>query len=90
MYFIFFEARRAFISIIIPSRSLSGLEVTHRDLSGPIDHKTLDCRKYLPFLINDFIRMMSVYILKKNSKAFEAFKIFKSLENSNKLLRNSF
>ena len=61
------------------------LELVHTDLCGPTRSKGLNGEEYFMVLIDDFTRMTWVFLLKKKSKAFGYFKIFKELvENETK------
>ena len=61
------------------------LELVHSDLCGPTRSKGLNGEEYFMLLIDDFTRMTWVCLLKKKSKAFVYFKIFKELaENETK------
>ena len=55
------------------------LELIHTDLCGPMRRKGLDEELYFTLIIDDYIRMTTVSFLKKKSKAFECFKIYKEL-----------
>ena len=49
----------------------------HGDLCGPLALETLGGSKYFLMLVDDYIRMLRVSMLKQNSKGFQAFKNFK-------------
>ena len=51
----------------------------HTDLCGPMRRKGLEGELYFMLLIDDYTRMTWVCFLKKKSKAFECFKIFKEM-----------
>ena len=55
------------------------LELIHTDLCGHMRTKGLDGELYFILVIDDYTRMTVVSFLKKNSKAFECFKIYKEL-----------
>lgn len=55
------------------------LELIHIDLFGPMQTKGLDGELYFMLMIDDYTRMTTVSLLKKNSEAFECFKIFKEM-----------
>ena len=51
----------------------------HIDLCGPVRTKGLDGELYFMLMIDDYTRMTAISFLKKKSKAFECFKIYKKL-----------
>ena len=53
------------------------LEIVHIDLCGAMRTKGLNGEQYFMLLIDDYTRMVVVFFLKKNSKEFEHFKIYK-------------
>jgi transposase InsO family protein len=55
------------------------LEIVHTDLCWTIRTKVLEGELYFMILIDDYTRMTWVCFLKKKSKAFECFKIFKEI-----------
>ena len=55
------------------------LELVHAKLCGPAQSKGLNGEDYLMLLVDDFTRMTWVCLLKKKSKDFGYFKIFKEL-----------
>ena len=62
------------------------LELVHTDLCGPTRSQGLNGEEYFMLLIDDFTRMTWVFLLKRKSKAFGCFKIFKEqVENGTKL-----
>lgn len=60
-------------------RAKERLELVHADLCGPITPSTAAGNKYFLLLVDDYSRMMWVYMLTEKSKAFERFKNFKAL-----------
>lgn len=63
----------------------SVLELIHGDLCGPISPTTPAGTKYFMLLVDDFSRMMWVYMLKTKDEALSCFKRFKLLvENGTK------
>lgn len=59
------------------------LELIHGDLCGPIIPETLAGNKYFFLLVDDYSRIMWVYMLKSKDQAFDTFKKFKAqVENS--------
>lgn len=60
-------------------RAEKTLQLVHADICGPITPATLAGNKYFLLLVDDFSRMMWVYMLKEKSDAFNAFKKFKSV-----------
>lgn len=55
------------------------LQLVHTDLCGPIAPHTLAGNKYFFLLVDDYSRMMWVYMLKSKDQALGAFKKFKAL-----------
>jgi hypothetical protein len=55
------------------------LEIVHTDLVGPTTTKGLKGERYFMLLVNEYTRMTAVCFLKKKSKAFENFKIYKEM-----------
>jgi transposase InsO family protein len=55
------------------------LEIVHTDLVGPTRTKGLKGEQYFMLLVDDYKRMTSVCFLRKNSKAFENFKMYKDM-----------
>lgn len=64
-----------------PSQSsyVSSQELVHGDKCGPISPPTPSGKRYFLLLVDEFSRMMWVYILSIKDKAFESFKNFKML-----------
>jgi hypothetical protein len=60
------------------SHNCSPLELVHTDLHGPLPVATHSGYKYWITFIDDATRFWAVYLLKAKSKAFEAFKVYKS------------
>ena len=54
------------------------LQLVHSDICGPLPTSLGGCIYFLLF-IDDFSRMTWVYLLKKNSEAFQKFKTFHQL-----------
>ncbi|KAL8145114.1 hypothetical protein AgCh_003359 [Apium graveolens] len=75
------QARRPF-----PSQSSysakNALELVHGDLCGPITPSTPAGNRYILRLVDDFSRVMWIYLLKNKNEAFDAFKRFRSLVES--------
>ena len=62
------------------------LNLVHTNLCGPTQIKGLNGEEYFMLHIDDFTRMTWVCLLKRKSKAFGCFKIFKEqVENETKL-----
>ncbi|XP_074327045.1 uncharacterized protein LOC141664984 [Apium graveolens] len=62
------------------------LELIHGDICGPITPSTHAGNRYFMLLVDDYSRIMWVYLLKIKDEAFEAFKRFKAkVENEEKL-----
>jgi hypothetical protein len=57
------------------------------DLRGPMITKGLNGEKYFMLLIDDYTRIIAVSFLKKKSKAFRNFKIFKEMVENEMDLR---
>ncbi|KAH9770981.1 hypothetical protein KPL71_012549 [Citrus sinensis] len=55
------------------------LDYIHADLWGPAQTTSLGGARYFMSLIDDFSRMVWVYVLKNKDDAFEKFKIWKTL-----------
>jgi hypothetical protein len=55
------------------------LEIVHTNLVGPTTTKGLKGEKYLMLLVDDYTRMTAIFFLKKKSKSFENFKIYKEM-----------
>lgn len=55
------------------------LQLVHGDLCGPIEPTTLGGNKYFFLLVDDFSRMMWVYMLKSKDESFSSFKKFRAL-----------
>ena len=55
------------------------LELIHGDLCVPITPKTTSGKRYIFLLVDDFSRVMWVYLLKTKSEAFAVFKNFRAL-----------
>jgi len=60
-------------------RASQKLELIHSDLCGPIKPSSNSGNKYFMTFTDDFSRKTWIYILKDKSRAFETFKVFKSL-----------
>lgn len=54
------------------------LELVHGDLCGPIEPATAGGNKYFFLLVDDFSRVMWVYLLKSKDEAFGVFKKFRA------------
>ena len=68
------------------------LQLVHADICGPITPQTCAGNKYFLLLVDDFSRMMWVYVIKAKNEAFATFKSFKALvenqtEHKLKILR---
>ena len=62
------------------------LEIVHSNFCGPMRTKGFEGELYFMFLIDNYTRMTWVCFLKKKSKAFDYFKIFKEMvENESDL-----
>ena len=55
------------------------LEIVHTNLVGPTTTKGLKGEKYFILLFYDYTRMTASFFLKKFSKAFENFKVYKKM-----------
>lgn len=60
------------------------LELIHGDLCGPISPPTPAGNKYFMLLVDDYSRMMWVYMLKNKDEALDCFKKFKLLVENGK------
>lgn len=63
-------------------RASKPLELIHADLCGPITPSTPSHKKYVFVLIDDYSRYMWTLLLSEKSEAFEGFKRFKILVES--------
>jgi transposase InsO family protein len=55
------------------------LDIVHTDLCGPTRTKGLNGEQYFMLLIDDYTRMTTIFFLKNKSEAFEHFKIYKEM-----------
>lgn len=55
------------------------LELVHGDLCGPISPCTPAGNRYILLLVDDYSRVMWIYLLKNKNDAFDAFKKFRAL-----------
>jgi GAG-pre-integrase domain len=60
-------------------RATQLLELVHTDLCGPMDTSSLGESRYFLLFIDDFSRMNWVYFLQTKVEAFECFKKFKAM-----------
>lgn len=61
------------------------VELIHLDLCGPLCPSNPACNRYFMLLVDDYTRMMWVYMLKTKDEALTCFKKFKLLvENGEK------
>ena len=67
-----------------PFRATEPLELIHIDICGPITPTTLGGSRYFLLIIDDFSRLTWVSMLQCKSDAFEAFKHFKNLAETEK------
>ena len=58
-------------------RAKAPLELIHADICGPTKTPSLNDRRYFLLFVDDFTRMMWVYILQNKSEAFSCFIKFK-------------
>jgi hypothetical protein len=65
------------------------LEIVHTYLVGPTRTKGLNGEQYFMLLVDDYTRMTVVFFLKKKSEAFEHFKIYKELVETETELKKS-
>ena len=61
-----------------PSRASAPLQLVHTDLHGPVKVPTTQGYRYWVTFIDDHSRFRAVYLLKKKSETFGAFKQFKA------------
>ncbi|KAI3518152.1 hypothetical protein L1887_06594 [Cichorium endivia] len=59
-------------------RAKKKLELIHGDLCGPVTPPTPSGNRYFMLIVDDFSRVMWVYLLKSKDEAFQAFKNFRS------------
>ena len=60
-------------------RTSAPLELIHSDITSPFPHMSMIQAKYALNFIDDFSRYYWVYFLKRKSKVFDLFKVFKAL-----------
>ena len=65
-------------------RATEPLELIHIDICGPITPTTLGGSRYFLLIMDDFSRLTWVSMLQCKSDAFEAFKCFKNLSETEK------
>jgi len=70
------------------------LELVHTNLCGPIEVQSYKGDIYIMLFVDDYSRMMTVMLLKKNSDAFQMFKWYlvrveKETRNFFKCLRSN-
>ncbi|GAU36409.1 hypothetical protein TSUD_38770 [Trifolium subterraneum] len=70
------QTRNSFKSEI-PSRARNQLEVVHSDVCGPFEVATLAGNRYFISFVDEFSRMMWIYLIKAKSESFDVFKKFK-------------
>ena len=63
-------------------RASKKLQLIHGDICGPIQPSTVGGRRYYFLLIDDYSQLMWVAFLKEKSDAFQHFKKFKNLAES--------
>ena len=63
-------------------RTSMTLELVYTNICGPITLSTINGGKYFLLIVDDYSRLMWVAILKNKSKAFQVFKKFKTLVES--------
>jgi transposase InsO family protein len=85
------QTRNSFKSEV-PSRARNQLEVIHFDVCGPFEVSSLGGNKYFISFVDEFSRMMWIYLTKAKSESFDVFKKFKrrvekESEKSIKILR---
>ena len=54
-------------------------EIVHIDLCGPMRTKGLNGEQHFMLLIDDYTRMTTIYFLKRKSREFINFKVFKEM-----------
>ena len=65
-------------------QSCEPVELVHADICGPISPSTLGGNRYFLLIIDDYTRLIWVAMLLQKSDAFEAFKRFKTLAETEK------
>ncbi|MCI13909.1 copia-type polyprotein, partial [Trifolium medium] len=85
------QSRKSFKSEL-PSRASNLLEVIHSDVCGPFEVPSLGGNKYFISFVDEFSRMMWIYLIKVKSESFDVFRKFKKKvekysEKSIKILR---
>jgi len=67
--------------------TIKPLDIAHTDLCGPTRMKRLNGEQYFTLSVDDYIRMTGVFFLKKKSEAFEYFKIYKEMDETEMYLK---
>ncbi|MCH88103.1 copia-type polyprotein, partial [Trifolium medium] len=85
------QTRNSFKSEV-PSRASNQLEVINSDVCGPFEVPSLGGNKYFISFVDEFSKMMWIYLIKAKSESFDVFKKFKKKveqesEKSIKILR---
>jgi transposase InsO family protein len=63
------------------------LGIIHTDICRPTRTKGLNGEQYFMLMIDDYTRMTAVFFLKKKSREFEHFKIYKEMVEIDKYLK---
>lgn len=72
------QPRKSF-KACVPTRSTWKLEGLHSDVCGPLEAKSLGGNLYFVSFIDDYTRMMWLYLVKKKSEVFSVLKEIKKL-----------
>jgi hypothetical protein len=59
--------------------TIKPLDIVHTYLCGPTRTNGLNGEQYFMLLVHDYTRMTAIFFLRKKSKAFEHFKIYKEM-----------
>ncbi|RDY01197.1 hypothetical protein CR513_15500, partial [Mucuna pruriens] len=80
------HTRSSFKSNIPATKTL--LKIVYSDVCGPMESVSLGGNHYFISLVDDFLRKLWIYLIKRNGEAFEMFKRFKTMcGRSIKILR---
>ena len=72
------QSKNSFVSTI-PMRSSCILEVVHSNVCGPFEEHTIGRNKYFVLFVDEFIRNLWIYVIKRKDGLFKIFKRFKIL-----------
>jgi transposase InsO family protein len=86
------QPRKSFVSDI-PMRAKQVLDVVHTDVCGPFETLSLGGNRYFVSFVDEFSRMMWIYLIKTKDEVLQKFKSFKIMvekqsEKQIKILRS--